>query len=197
MSFMRGPRVGDMPPLDGPTIEWVRQQIEGEIESLDIAIELAGDHNDRLGVAQYEECQRSFRFFDRRMVAASNTAVSPSKTGEYLHWIGSIAWLFMDFSWMAQVNWLALTLVLPTVGCSIAAVFCEKRIELCLTAASVACWAIMNSLWMANDLKVLDDPLSPYLAFIVSLLLMGSAFACVDGKKMVRGILNTFRRGFP
>lgn len=74
-----------------------------------------------------------------------------------------VFWLFKDASWAANIKWLGITMILPTLSISIYLLYknwldLEERYH----NAAVSLWIFANSLWMMGEFFHLDEH-PPYL----------------------------------
>jgi hypothetical protein len=122
--------------------------------------------------------------------------VSRARLSERLELAASLAWLGMDYAWMEEQPTSALTLAVLTCAGSLAAALSEEaRFTPRAVAGAMAAWALMNSLWMADDLGVYAGLWLARLCFYVGLgLLVAAVLRDRSASELVRELSRRFRR---
>lgn len=110
--------------------------------------------------------------------------------------VASAAWLGMDFAWMESVVTPALVLAGLTCLASVAAVWvAEPRFAVRAVAASMACWAFMNSFWMLSDLAFYSSRWPGRVCFGLGLALLAAVPVFDRGTStLLRELARRFRR---
>lgn len=72
-----------------------------------------------------------------------------------------VFWLFKDASWAANIHWLGVSMIFPTLFVAIYLLIknwsdTEERYH----NAAVSCWILANSIWMVGEFFKLDE--QPY-----------------------------------
>jgi hypothetical protein len=121
---------------------------------------------------------------------------SRARLSERLELAASVAWLGMDYAWMEGHAASALALAALTCTGSLAAALAEEaRFTPRAVAGAMAAWALMNSLWMADDLGVYAGLWLARVCFYVGLgLLLAVALRGRSASALVRELSRRFRR---
>jgi hypothetical protein len=121
---------------------------------------------------------------------------SRARLSERLELAASVAWLGMDYAWMEEHAALALVLSALTCTGSLAAALAEEpRFTPRAVVGAMAAWALMNSLWMADDLGVYAGLWLARVCFYAGLgLLLAVLLRDRSASALVRELSRRFRR---
>ena len=118
-----------------------------------------------------------------------------AKIADRLELVASLAWLFMDFSWMEQSAIASVLFAVPTTVCSLAAIaFVRVDFTTRAVAGATAAWAVMNALWMLSDLRLYEARALGRACFAVGLTLLVLALWRSGTRPVLDELTRTLRR---
>jgi hypothetical protein len=117
------------------------------------------------------------------------------RIADRLELMASLAWLFMDFSWMEQSAIASVLFAVPTTVCALAAVaFVRADFTARAVAGATAAWAVMNAIWMLSDLRIYEGRALGRACFVLGLTLLVLALWRSGTRPVLDELTRTFRR---